>query len=254
MRTIELATMEHWEKPCLSILPKSGEMPETLRRWGKLRYTAAKRCWYIFRYSGDLRELLDLIPEDIHVQFRGLAAIDVKEIERRAVSPVHEELLHFIKHLELRRYAPSTVQTYRAFLLGFFQHFPNQNPVSLGEIEVKQYMTHLVETRKLSYSSQNQAVNAIKYYFEQIKGDRQQKYDLLRPRKAKTLPTVLSEEEVSAILSAIPNVKHKTLVTLLYAAGLRSGELVSLKVCDLDLERKQIVIKGGKGKKTGSPF
>ena len=72
---------------------------------------------------------------------------------------------------------------------------------------------------------------------------------LPRPRKEKQLPVVLSQEEVVRILDVVDNLKHKTMLMVIYSAGLRVGEVVRLKIEHIDSKRKLIYIKGGKGKK-----
>lgn len=72
---------------------------------------------------------------------------------------------------------------------------------------------------------------------------------LQRPKKDKKLPDILSQEDVLKIFSNVENLKHKTLLMLIYSAGLRVGEGVSLKICDIDSDRKMIHIRGGKREK-----
>ena len=110
-------------------------------------------------------------------------------------------------------------------------------------------MHHLVVDKKVASSTQNQAINAIKFYYEQLKGETRKRYSLERPLKEKKLPEVLSEEEVAAILRSSENIKHKTMLYLIYSAGLRRSELINLTPQDIDSKRNVIVVRGGKGKK-----
>ena len=107
----------------------------------------------------------------------------------------------------------------------------------------------MVQERGISASSQNQAINAIKFYYEKVKGGARKFYQLERPLKETKLPTVLSVEEVQAMIKSTKNLKHKTMIMLCYSAGLRLGELLNLKPNDIDSDRMQISIKGAKGKK-----
>jgi integrase/recombinase XerD len=101
----------------------------------------------------------------------------------------------------------------------------------------------------LSISYQNQAVNSIKFYFEQVLGQNRKFYVIDRPFKAKTLPEVLSESEVKSIIDGIENLKHKCIILLIYSAGLRISELINLKINNIDAKRNQINIKAAKGNK-----
>jgi len=96
----------------------------------------------------------------------------------------------------------------------------------------------------------NTALNALKFYYGEVL-KRRFVYELKRPKKDRKLPVVLSQEEVSRILSSITNIKHRLILMLIYSAGLRVSEVVKLKPGDIDAERKLIHIKGGKVGKTG---
>jgi len=74
-------------------------------------------------------------------------------------------------------------------------------------------------------------------------------YYIDRPRREKTLPTVLSEEEIISILNSIDNIKHKAIIMTIYSAGLRISEVIGLKIKDIDSKRMQIRVEQGKGKK-----
>jgi site-specific recombinase XerD len=153
-----------------------------------------------------------------------------------------------LKLLELR-YCPATIKTYTSLFEEFINHFP-LNPIDqLDEKKVIEFVQYLVLERKVSISYQNQAINAIKFYYEKVKGGQRKFYFLDRPRPEKKLPMVLNLEEVRKILKATPNLKHKCILTLIYSSGLRVSEAIGLKIKDLDFERKQIRVVQSKGKK-----
>jgi site-specific recombinase XerD len=103
--------------------------------------------------------------------------------------------------------------------------------------------------RKVSTSYQNQAINAIKFYFEKVLGGKRATYSIDRPKKEKALPVVLSEEEIVRIFKNIENCKHKAILMVIYSAGLRISECVNLKIKDIDSNRMQLRIEQSKGKK-----
>ena len=119
----------------------------------------------------------------------------------------------------------------------------------LTKEDIQEYILYLKEKRSYSSSSQNQAVNAIKFYYEKVKGQQRETYWIERPRKETKLPKVISEEEVVRMLQGIDNLKHLAIVSLLYSSGLRRSELLNLKKGDINVARKQILVEGGKGKK-----
>lgn len=108
---------------------------------------------------------------------------------------------------------------------------------------------YLVKENNVSESYQNQSINAIKFYYEQVKNNPRKTYTLERPRKSHKLPIVLSEEEVKEIFSKAENLKHKCLLYLIYSGGLHISEAINLKKSDIDASRMLVTIRGGKGKK-----
>ena len=92
-------------------------------------------------------------------------------------------------------------------------------------------------------------INSIKFYYEIVQGMPNRFYEIERPIKDQTLPKIISKEEVKSIIRNTNNLKHKCIVSLLYSAGLRRGELLNLKITDIDSKRMVITIKQAKGNK-----
>ncbi len=107
----------------------------------------------------------------------------------------------------------------------------------------------LIKSQKISSSQQNQRINAIKFYYEKVLGREKQYYELYRPKKEHKLPKVLSKSEVKRIFDVTTNLKHKSILMLIYSAELRRSELLNLLPYDIDSERMIIRINGAKGKK-----
>jgi len=127
-------------------------------------------------------------------------------------------------------------------------NYPDRDPQQLKKEDIVRFLLKQGEEKRWSDSTQNQAVNALKFYYEKVLGQERTYYDL-RPRRSQSLPGVFSEQEVARLFSAVPNLKHKTILMLIYSGGLRIGESVRLRKEDVYFDRKQIFIKGGKGKK-----
>ena len=106
----------------------------------------------------------------------------------------------------------------------------------------------MVESKKVSTSTLNIIINALKFHYGQIL-KKKFIYGVKRPNKDKKLPVVLSREEVKRILGVVSNIKHRAILMLAYSAGLRVGEVVKLKPEDIDVKRGLIHIKGSKGRK-----
>lgn len=152
------------------------------------------------------------------------------------------------KLLELR-YSENTIKTYIPLFEEFINHFPTEDLDSLNDRHVIEFSRFLVTDRQVSSSYQNQAINSIKFYFEKVLGGKRKLYFVERPRKEKTLPVVCSEEEIQKILREVKNIKHLAILSTIYSAGLRIGELIDLPIHAIDSKRMQIRIEGAKGKK-----
>lgn len=155
----------------------------------------------------------------------------------------------YLDQLERRRYSLNTIQTYVSLFERFLEHFNNITPEKLTDTHVAQFQTYLVKEKKVSTSSQNQYINAIKFYFEKVLGREKGYYHIERPIKEFRLPKVLTEKEVAAILNSVHNLKHKAMLLLVYSSGLRAGELINLRINDIDGEQMRLFVRGGKGKK-----
>jgi len=154
----------------------------------------------------------------------------------------------FVQLLELRRYSISTARSYCALFANFALHYKGRSLNEINEQDIKAYVHDIVKSGK-SASYQNQVINAIKFYYEQVLDMPQRFYEIDRPNKERKLPLVLSEEEVVRIFDAVVNLKHKAILITLYSCGLRISELLELKLTDIQSDRKLVLIRDGKGKK-----
>jgi site-specific recombinase XerD len=111
------------------------------------------------------------------------------------------------------------------------------------------YLVDLVEDRKVSRSYHAQAVSAIRFLFDDVLGSPLAASSIPRPRRERTLPRVLSKEEVRRFLVELDHPKHRALVLIMYSAGLRVSEVVRLRPEDLDIDRGMIRVRRGKGAK-----
>jgi len=147
------------------------------------------------------------------------------------------------------RYSEKTLKVYRQLFEEFINYFNEIEPEDIDESRITEFLRYLVIERKVSISYQNQAINAIKFYYEKVLRGERKIYLVDRPKKEKALPIVLNEKEVINLLNAIDNTKHKCILLLAYSAGLRLSELINIRVNDIDSTRMQIRIVQGKGKK-----
>jgi len=131
-----------------------------------------------------------------------------------------------------------------------FLKYYNDKPIDkINNEDVILFNNNFILENKLSASYQNQVVNAIKLFFDKIQNTSLDVNLIHRPKRPKLLPNVLSKEEVKQILNAHSNIKHKTMLSLIYSCGLRRSELINLKPGDVDSKRNLIIIRQAKGRK-----
>lgn len=155
----------------------------------------------------------------------------------------------YLELLQQKRYSSSTIVTYTNYFGQFAMHFQNQDLKRITSQEINSYILELIKYNNISISQQNQRINAIKFYYEQVLGRKKQYYQISRPRKESKLPTILTLKEVEKILDLTSNIKHKCILMTIYSVGLRRSELIMLKVEHIDSQRMLIKVCGAKGKK-----
>lgn len=155
----------------------------------------------------------------------------------------------FKQWLRSKRYSESTVATYSEALKSFLV-FHREKPIAeIDNQDIIIYNNEYILKNNYSASYQNQIVNAIKLFFSTVRGTKIEIEKIHRPKRAKVLPNVLSKEEIKLILGAHSNIKHKTMLSLIYSCGLRCGELLALKPVNIDSKRNLVLLKNAKGKK-----
>lgn len=160
-------------------------------------------------------------------------------------SPLRQRM---IDDLRIRHYSPRTIEIYIQCVRRFAEHF-GQSPEVLGSEEIRAYQLHLVNSRRVSWSAFNQSVSALRLLYG-VTLDRPEVIERIPyPRKATKLPVVLGVDEVRRLLTAVRNLKYRTVLMTLYGAGLRLGEALALSTTDIDSARMVIRVQQGKGKK-----
>ena len=160
-----------------------------------------------------------------------------------------QTFIPFQRLLAIKRYSPATIKTYVG-LLTVFQNFVGKTLIQ--ELDTPALLNHIlriVEAKQYTYSSHKQLISAIALFLKEVHRRPVDFSPVYPTRRPQPLPEILSVREVKAILAASRNLKHRAMLTLVYALGLRSGELIHLKIDDIDGERKVVHLKGAKGNK-----
>ena len=243
--TIEKGLIEGKERLKLHF-PYDREIIDLVRTIPGARWEPKEKCWHIATQAGPIEKLNRKFESELlfDEEVKTVGLYDGKSGKNSDLLP--EE---FIKTLVLKNYSPNTIRTYRTMLQEFLAYYRKFDPEKITDEQIREYLLYLIGQRDVSVSYQNQSINAIKFYYEQVMGRPVRTYYIQRPKKEKKLPNVLSENEVLLILNSTENLKHKAILSLIYSAGLRRGELINMKINDIDSKRMYVIIRQGKGRK-----
>ena len=151
--------------------------------------------------------------------------------------------------LRARRYSPRTEQAYRRWVVRYVRHHGMRHPAELGEVEINAFLTHLAVHGKVAASTQNQALAALLFLYRHVlQREVGELGEVVRARRARRLPVVLSRDEVRLVLGRLDG-DRRLVAAMLYGAGLRLMECLRLRVQDVDVERCEIMVRDGKGAK-----
>jgi site-specific recombinase XerD len=156
-------------------------------------------------------------------------------------------LTNYSNYLKARRMAKSTQETYFSEFKAIREYFKGEDMRYISRDRIIEYLARLYDMG-YSPSKVNQAINAYKFYREQILGKKRDTYYLKRPYQAKFNPTILSQEQMFAVVNSPKNLKHRTLLQTMYSNGLRRGELINLQLMDVrtKVEKPHIIIRNAK--------
>lgn len=169
---------------------------------------------------------------------------------QRSLTEDNKELIRvYVKYLKGKRYSKSTIQTYFTFIADFIDYTQPKPLVDLKNRDVELFIETVFIARAYSISTQRQFISALKLFVSLYPDCQIDSFLLERPKRSRILPTVLSQTEVITLLQVTRNLKHRAIIALLYSAGLRISELISLELKYIDISRRQILVKNGKGRK-----
>ncbi|MBL4585495.1 MAG: phage integrase N-terminal SAM-like domain-containing protein, partial [Flavobacteriales bacterium] len=257
----------HREQDVLSIYMCADHNLNAIAKKLGARYSATKKMWWLPWKKQTVNTTFKAFKAKTRVDYSALktetnapSSSVNKAIPRRqtqtnvlknfAWTQVQKDAMWaFANVLTVRKYSKRTFDMYGFRFKQFLKAHPNTDPKEITEEEIINHVIVTVKTHNYSAKTQNQIINAIKFYYEKVLKLEKKRYWLPRPRKETKLPVVISEEEVIRLLVALNNLKHQCIMGMLYSAGLRRGELIDLRIRDVNIDRGQIFVRGGKGNK-----
>jgi len=232
--------------------PFDQQLIDAVRAIPHSKWQPELKAWTIPYSETLINELLSI--------FKGIAWLDYTGFKKVKLQPEFAALPDLSKELSLeiskfsdwmrnRRYSESTIKNYSQGISLFFRFMANKNPELITNEDLELFNKDYIINRKFSASFQSGVINAVKLFFSNRLRRKLEPELIKRPKQPKILPHVLSKAEVKLILQAHQNIKHRAMLSLIYACGLRRGELLNLKLTDIDSKRGVLRINQGKGAK-----
>jgi len=154
-----------------------------------------------------------------------------------------------LEDLQRRNYSPDTIRGYIRAVQQFAEYF-GRSPEQMGAAELRRYQLYLLHEKKISVGTVENCISALRFLYRKTLKRRDLAFDDLPfPKQPRTLPTVLSQEEVTRLIEAPRNLMHRTVLILLYATGARRTEASRMEVSAIDSQRMVIHIHHGKGRR-----
>jgi len=181
---------------------------------------------------------------------------ELRSAKRKCEKNIKAKIIPFmnnlVEKLKLKRYSPRTIKNYTNVLMIFNSLSIDKYSLELDKLDyekIRAYFLFLIDVRKVSRSYIHNLRAALGVYYKEIL-EKDISFDFIhKTRVSKTLPVVLSRDEIKTILHTIRNIKHRLMISLLYSSGFRVSEVVQLKVKDIDLNELAITVRQGKGNK-----
>lgn len=149
-------------------------------------------------------------------------------------------------HAELskRHYSIKTIETYKSWILQLCDYYSSSDPDDITMKRIQEYVGILIDRRRLAPATVHQAVNAFKFFFNQLLQKKDYDIDSIPlPKKERPIPDLLSPNEVFTLLNSIVNLKHRLILSLIYSTGMDVSECVRLRVKDIDFKNRRISVR-----------
>ncbi len=217
--------------------PYDKELVEQVKKLVGVKWSQSKKAWYVLDTS----------------QYREKFGMEEKVIGKEAITRIHEinksNFQNYVDLLYLKGYSTNTIRTYTVEFSQLLYLLKEKNINELTTEQLKSYLLYCLQTLKLSENQVHNRINAIKFYFEKVLKRPTIVFEIPRPKKPLLLPKVIHIEDVAKMIKQTQNIKHKTMLMLVYGMGLRVSEIVKLEITDIDSKNMQVHIRGAKGKK-----
>jgi len=251
---IKLIKGHHKENDVVFIqFPYDVDLIKKVKAIENSHWSMSRKMWYITETEFELDQFFNYLKTQAYIDYSELResklVVDSVNKTPKIVKLPVKIPKEYTNLLVQRRYSSNTISTYTNYFADFLRYFKDRELEGIKTEEINQYILKLIKENNISVSQQNQRVNAIKFYYEKILLRDKTVYVIERARKERKLPDVLSKDEIFQMISNTNNIKHKSMLALMYSCGLRRSEVIDLEIKDIDSKRMLIKIRGAKGKK-----
>ncbi len=231
--------MEHRGQPVLFFeIHKAPEFVLYIRSLVGRKWSSTKKMWYL-PDNATYRKLFNLEPRD---------RMGVRILKRLNAS--HRTSLELlIAHIKLKGYSVNTLRTYMVDFAQFLYFLQSKPADEATTDDIKRYLLYCINDLCLTENTLHSRINGIKFYYDFVARKRLDFGEVPRPKKHKKLPKALHSSEVRDLLLLTENLKHNTLLKMIYGMGLRVSEVVNLKIEHIDKKNMRVLVERSKGKK-----
>ena len=249
----------------------NNKVKDLIKSQFKARWNPELKCWWI-NYNEQLPTVLQsneeielIISEKIYISKKNIFGdkedttlwkYDDKPTKKAKSATnnliaieAQNDIAKWRNKLEAKQYAPRSIEAYICAMQLFIVWLSGKNHKEVRRDDIENYMYFLVKERAVSRSYQNLHVNALKLFYAHIMSVHLSPEMIIRPRKEYKLPHYLTREEVSKVFQSTGNLKHRAMISLVYACGLRLGEVIRIKLKDIDPAQRLLMIRQSKGNK-----
>jgi integrase/recombinase XerD len=253
---ITLASFMHHKQKCISLsFAYSFKVKQYIKNGHGVKWSNTFRCFYVLDKGSNRALLVGYLKAGgytvkttsiTHKQLASKGAPKPKDDLSQEKQLVYTEFISFLKG---KRYSESTLKVYGHFVYCFLKHTDNKPLELLDENDVRLFIETSVGILNYAVSTHRQMVSALKHFAYFYPACAINTEAIFMPRKDRKLPEILSIQEVLSLIEVTKNIKHKTIIAMLYGSGLRIGELLHLQLKDFDFDRDQLHIRNAKGRK-----
>jgi len=219
------------------------------------RWSKRKKSWYVKNTPEHLKAIDAVYKSKASLRNDSSSRINKGETLKvgkrtRVLSIDNRSTLNqFVIYLRGKCYSKSTVGTYSSLMADFLEFIKDKPLNTLTKRDVERFSEDFLVPKNYAISTHRLFISAVKLFMKFYPETNIDSLQLERPKKSKILPIVLSAEEIIDLLRSTKNLKHRAILGLIYSAGLRIGELINLELHHINIDRRQLLVKSGKGRK-----